>query len=46
MQRAIEQGRVVEFSYLKAGEENAHVRRVQPYALSSTRRGGTCTGSI
>lgn len=33
MQRAIEQGRVVEFSYLKAGEANARVRRVQPYAL-------------
>ena len=33
LQRAIEQGRVVEFSYLKAGEESARVRRVQPYAL-------------
>lgn len=33
LQRAIEQGRVVEFAYLKAGEETARVRRVQPYAL-------------
>jgi proteasome accessory factor B len=33
LQRAIEQGRVVEFAYLKAGEEAAGVRRVQPYAL-------------
>ena len=33
LQRAIEQGRVVEFSYLKAGEDAAHVRRIQPLAL-------------
>ncbi|AUG29949.1 WYL domain-containing protein [Microbacterium hominis] len=33
LQRAIEQGRVVEFAYLKAGDETARVRRVQPYAL-------------
>jgi len=33
LQRAIEQGRVVEFRYLKAGEDAARTRRVQPLAL-------------
>lgn len=33
LQRAIEQGRVVEFSYLKAGEDAAVVRSIQPLAL-------------
>lgn len=33
LQRAIEQGRVVEFSYLKAGEDAARVRRIRPLAL-------------
>lgn len=33
LQRAIEQGRVVEFSYLKAGEDAATARRIQPLAL-------------
>ncbi len=33
LQRAIEQGRVVEFSYLKAGEDAASERRLQPLAL-------------
>ncbi|WP_298942399.1 WYL domain-containing protein [uncultured Microbacterium sp.] len=33
LQRAIEQGRVVEFSYLKAGEDAATLRRIQPLAL-------------
>ena len=32
-QRAIEQGRVVEFDYLKAGEESPQRRRIQPLAL-------------
>lgn len=33
LQRAIEQGRVVRFSYLKAGEDAARVRRIRPLAL-------------
>ncbi|WP_292835948.1 WYL domain-containing protein [Microbacterium sp.] len=33
LQRAIEQGRVVEFSYLKAGEDAATLRLIQPLAL-------------
>ncbi len=33
LQRAIEQGRVVEFAYLKAGEDAAGVRRIRPLAL-------------
>lgn len=33
LQRAIEQGRVVEFAYLKAGSDTAHLRRIQPLAL-------------
>lgn len=33
LQRAIEQGRVVEFDYLKAGEDAAVRRRIQPLAL-------------
>ena len=33
LQRAIEQGRVVEFDYLKAGEDAATRRRIEPYAL-------------
>jgi proteasome accessory factor B len=33
LQRAIEQSRVVEFSYLRPGEEKARVRRIRPLAL-------------
>ncbi len=33
LQRAIEQGRVVEFDYVKGGSDAAHRRRVQPWAL-------------
>lgn len=33
LQRAIEQGRVVEFDYLKAGEDAPTARRIQPLAL-------------
>lgn len=33
LQRAIEQGRVAEFDYLKGGDETAHTRRIQPLAL-------------
>jgi len=33
LQRAIEQGRVVEFDYIKGGSDAAHRRRVQPWAL-------------
>ena len=33
LQSAIEQGRVVQFSYLKAGEDVAHRRRIRPLAL-------------
>lgn len=33
LQRAIEQGRVVRFAYLKAGEDAARVRRLRPLAL-------------
>lgn len=33
LQRAIEQGRVVEFDYIKGGSDAAHRRRVQPLAL-------------
>ncbi|MGB4778942.1 helix-turn-helix transcriptional regulator, partial [Microbacterium sp.] len=33
LQSAIEQARVVEFDYLKAGEDAARRRRVEPYAL-------------
>ncbi|MBN9225007.1 MAG: WYL domain-containing protein [Microbacterium sp. SCN 70-27] len=33
LQRAIEQARVVQFAYLKAGEDAAHSRRLRPLAL-------------
>lgn len=33
LQRAIEQGRVVEFDYVKGGSDAAHRRRVRPFAL-------------
>lgn len=33
LQRAIEQGRVAEFEYLKGGDDTAHPRRIQPLAL-------------
>lgn len=33
LQRAIEQGRVVQFAYLKAGEDASHRRRIRPLAL-------------
>ncbi len=33
LQRAIEQGRVAEFDYLKGGDDTAHTRRIQPLAL-------------
>ncbi|CAL4859561.1 WYL domain-containing protein [Microbacterium sp. MM2322] len=33
LQRAIEQGRVVEFDYIKGGSDAAHRRRLQPWAL-------------
>ncbi len=33
LQRAIEQGRVVEFDYLKGGDADARRRRIQPLAL-------------
>ncbi|MFS0867597.1 helix-turn-helix transcriptional regulator [Microbacterium sp. 179-B 1A2 NHS] len=33
LQRAIEQGRVVEFDYVKGGSDVAHRRRIQPLAL-------------
>lgn len=33
LQRAIEQGRVAEFEYLKGGDDTAHTRRIQPLAL-------------
>ena len=33
LQRAIEQGRVVEFDYIRGGSDAAHRRRVQPWAL-------------